>query len=107
MAAPILWAPGMLCCFCRKTSLPIQFLVLRGGGGESCGGRRGGGGGKCQFYPKGPKIEKIQDRPPGLKFSSEIENFSSEPPTRTLFSVGNSESPGLKISSEIENFKRD
>ena len=26
-------------------------------------------------YPKGPKIEKFQDRPPGLKFSSEIENF--------------------------------
>ena len=25
--------------------------------------------------PKGPKIEKIQDRPPGLKFSSEIENL--------------------------------
>ena len=25
--------------------------------------------------PKGPKIQKIQDRPPGLKFSSEIENF--------------------------------
>ena len=25
--------------------------------------------------PKGPKIEKIQDRPPGLKFSIEIEVF--------------------------------
>ena len=25
--------------------------------------------------PKGPKIEKIQDRAPGLKFSIEIENF--------------------------------
>ena len=25
--------------------------------------------------PKGPKIEKIQDRPPGLKFSSEIESI--------------------------------
>ena len=25
--------------------------------------------------PKGPKIEKIQDHPPGLKFSIEIENF--------------------------------
>ena len=25
--------------------------------------------------PKGPKIEKNQDRPPGLKFSIEIENF--------------------------------
>ena len=26
--------------------------------------------------PKGPKIEKIQDRPRGLKFSIEIENFN-------------------------------
>ena len=25
--------------------------------------------------PKGPKIETIQDRPPGLNFSNEIENF--------------------------------
>ena len=30
---------------------------------------------RCTPYPKGPKIEKIQDRPPGLKFSIEIENF--------------------------------
>ena len=28
--------------------------------------------------PKGPKIEKIQDRPPGLKFSIEIENFNRD-----------------------------
>ena len=52
-----------------------------GGGGVS-----GGGGGSANFIfmgaggsflpqdPKGPKIEKIQDRPPGLKFSIEIEN---------------------------------
>ena len=33
---------------------------------------------------KGPKIENFQDRPPGLKFSSEIEN-SSKPPTKPLF----------------------
>ena len=33
--------------------------------------------------PKGPKIEKIQDRPPGLK-------ISSEPTTKPLFFVGNS-----------------
>ena len=26
-------------------------------------------------FPKGPKIEQIQDHPPGLKFSSEIEMF--------------------------------
>ena len=32
--------------------------------------------------------------------------MSSEPPTKTLLSVGNSESPGLKISIEIEKFKR-
>ena len=24
-------------------------------------------------FPEGPNLEKIQDRPPGLKFSSEIE----------------------------------
>ena len=32
-----------------------------------------------QLLPKGRKIEKIQDRSPGLYFSSEIE-ISSEPP---------------------------
>ena len=53
--------------------------------------------------PKGPKIEKIQDHPPGLKYSNETDQ---EPPTKPLFSVGNSESPGLKISIEIEHFKR-
>ena len=26
-------------------------------------------------FPKGPKIEKIQDLPPGLTFSSENQNF--------------------------------
>ena len=31
--------------------------------------------------PKGPKIEKFQDRSPGLKFSSEIENLGRRPPT--------------------------
>ena len=40
--------------------------------------------------PKGPKIEKIQDRPPGLKFSSEIEKFKRAA-HQTLFFVGNSE----------------
>ena len=40
--------------------------------------------------PKGPKIEKIQDRPPGLKFSIEIE-ISISTPSKPLFFVGNSE----------------
>ena len=30
---------------------------------------------ECAQNPEGPEIEKIQDRPPGLKFSSEIEHF--------------------------------
>ena len=54
-------------------------------------------------HPKGPKIEEIQDRPPGLKFSIEIENFKRAT-TKPLVFVGNSEGPGLKISSEIEIF---
>ena len=29
-------------------------------------------------YPKGPKIEQIQDRPPGLKFSIEIVIFNRD-----------------------------
>ena len=32
MAAPILWAPGKMRSFCRKTSMSIKFLVLGGGG---------------------------------------------------------------------------
>ena len=47
--------------------------------------------------PKGPKIEKIQDRPPGLKFSIEIENFKRATQQTPIF-VGNSEGPGLKFS---------
>ena len=57
-------------------------------------------------YPKGPEIEKIQDRPPGLKFSIEIEIFKRATHQTSIF-VGNSEGPGLKISSEIEIFNRD
>ena len=34
MGAPILWTPGKMPSFCRKTSMSIKFLVL-GGGGES------------------------------------------------------------------------
>ena len=54
----------------------------------------------------GPKTEKIQDRDPGLKNSSGIENFKRAT-RQTPFFVGNSEDPGLKISSEIEIFDRD
>ena len=57
-------------------------------------------------YPKGPKIEKFQDRPPGLQFSIEIEFFKRATHQTPIF-VGNSEGPGLKISSEIEIFNRD
>ena len=62
------------------------------------------------LHPKGPKIENIQDRPPRLNFSSEIE-ISSEPPTTTLFFVGNSGGQDFSIesmdfSSKIEKFKR-
>ena len=48
------------------------------------------GGDPKRKNPKGPKIEKIQDRPPGLKFSIEIENFNPDPQQPLLF-VGNSE----------------
>ena len=57
-----------------------------------------------QFSPQGPKIEKIQDRPPGLKFSIEIEIFKRAPHQNPCFCGRNSEGPGLKISSEIEIF---
>ena len=43
-----------------------------------------------QNNPKGPKIEKIQDCPPGLKFSSEIDNFQASRPPNPFF-VGNYE----------------
>ena len=53
-------------------------------------------------YPKGPKIEKIQDLPSGLK-------ISSEPPTKALFLWGGGEygSSRLTLSGVIEVFKRD
>ena len=38
--------------------------------------------------PKGPKIEKIQDRPPGLKFSIEIENFKRATHQTPIFFCG-------------------
>ena len=57
------------------------------------------------LHPKGPKIEKIQDRPPGLKFSIEIENFNLDPQQTPIF-VGNSEGQDWNFQS-IEIFKRD
>ena len=36
MAAPILWAPGKMRSFCRKTSMPVKYFGFFGGGG---GGR--------------------------------------------------------------------
>ena len=50
--------------------------------------------------PKGPKIEKIQDRPPGLKFSIEIEIFNLDPQQTPIFC-------GEFWSSGIEIFNRD
>ena len=49
--------------------------------------------------PKGPKIEKIKDRPPGLKFSIEIEIFKRATHQTPIF-VGNSEGPGLQKKRE-------
>ena len=40
--------------------------------------------------PEGPNLEKIQDHPPGLKFSSEIEDFKRATHQTPIF-VGNSE----------------
>ena len=40
--------------------------------------------------PKGPKLEKIQDLPPGLKISSEIEIFKRATPQGPTF-CGNAE----------------
>ena len=48
--------------------------------------------------------KRVQDRPPGLKFSIEIENFKRATQQTSIF-VGNSEGPGLKFSSEIWNFQ--
>ena len=55
--------------------------------------------------PKGPKIEKIQDRPPGLKFSIEIdENFKRATHQGPIF-CGEFWRSGLKFSIEIEKFQ--
>ena len=74
-----------------ETTIKIKFCVFEG---------RGLGG------PKGPKIEKIQDCPPGLKFSIEIENFNLDPQQTPIF-CGEFWRSGLTFSIEIEIFKRD
>ena len=45
MGASILWTPGKMLSFCRKT-MSIKFLVLEGGGGIL----GFGWGGECRFY---------------------------------------------------------
>ena len=57
-------------------------------------------------FPKGPKIEKIQDRPLGLKFTIEIENFKRSTQQTPIF-CGDFWRSGLKFSIEIEKFNRD
>ena len=61
------------------------------------------------IFPEGPNLETIQDHPPGLKFSSEIETIlkfqarlkiSSEPTHQTPILWG-------ILEVEIEIFKRD
>ena len=57
--------------------------------------------------PKGPEIEMVfQDRPPGLKLSSEIGKFNPRPPSKPNFLWGI-----LKVkienSKEIVIFERD
>ena len=42
---------------------------------QGCNGRLPRGIPRPRPRSKGPKIEEIQDRSPGLKFSSEIEDF--------------------------------
>ena len=42
MATPILWTPGKMPSFCRKTSMSIKFLVFGGGFWVW--------GGECRFY---------------------------------------------------------
>ena len=63
------------------------------------------------FIPKGPKIKKKkkqtkQDRPPGLKLSSETENFKRAA-HQTPIVGGKLLRSRLTISSEIEFFKRE
>ena len=62
-----------------------NFFRISGLGGFLCPVRA-----RRNRNPKGPKIEKIQDRPPGLKFSIEIEIFKRATQQTPIF-VGNSE----------------
>ena len=55
-------------------------------------------------YPKGPKIKKFQDRPPGLKFSSGIENFKRAT-RQTPILRGEFWRSGLNISILIDFFQ--
>ena len=59
-----------------------------GSGGEGGNLRKPG---VSDFHFKGPKIEKFQDRPPGLKFSSAIEFFKRRPPNSYFVCGGNSQ----------------
>ena len=65
------------------------------------------------FNPKGPKIEKIKNRPPGLKFSIEIEIFkrATRRPPNFLWGILKVRhwkfQSRLIFSIEIENFNRD
>ena len=52
-----------------------------------------------EWYPKGPKIEKNQDRPPGLKFSSGA-------PTKHVFFVGNSEGRDRNFPNQQGELKK-
>ena len=64
-------------------------------------------------FPKGPKIEKIQDRPPGLKKINRDWNFQSRHPPTPFFLWGILKVRDWKFQSrfifsiEIENFNRD
>ena len=55
MAAPILWTPGKMRPFCRKTSMSIKFLVLGGGIWGL-----GGGGVPIHFYGREDFSDYIQ-----------------------------------------------
>ena len=57
-------------------------------------------------YPKGPKIEKIQDRPPGLKFSIEIENFKRATQQTPIFLWGILKVKIEKFNLDLHIFKR-
>ena len=60
--------------------------------------------GKTGSYPKGPKIEKIQDRPPGLKFSIEIEIFKRATHQTPIF-VGGFWRSGIEIFNRDWKFQ--